>query len=590
MLKIVFIFLFLFQIAAAEDSLNSISGSMTVDAIPLSALLMTDMPVDGIVSGEAILSGDPENPQIELTAHIYNLILIKQCISAIPHNSFTLDQRQSLGIQAIANGKEFMGNSTSATGELSLSFKDGRISCSGTITSPGSSPLVFNFHVDAKLSLIPLSFHIDPKAPVSGTLSATGEISELLQLFSGTSILVSGEAEATVSLGGTVAHPIITGTCDLSKGVYEIPEIGVVLSGITAHLEGEGSALKIVDIRGMDRNGGTVTGNGSVMLSDEYPFTLDLILNHTIFLQQDYVYAVCSGPLTFKGDREAGKLQGTLSLDSGLISIPDKSSAVVNSVDVIYINRPTNAPPSLLVADTSKWPLTMEIQVSLPDNLQIEGRDLKSIWGGAITVNGTVENSELKGGLKIVDGEYLFNGNPFEIQKGTISFDGDVEKKTTLYVIASKDLDKVDVDVIARGSVKNPTISFRSNPPLPQKEILSWILFNRGSSEISQFQGTQLSESITNLKTNQQGPDVLSKIRSTLRIDRFEISRSEGDDSTSVDVEVGKYISEGVLVSVIKSDVNRIAIEAALTNRIKLQAQVGDDTEGQLLLKWKRNY
>src|SRR5690606_30756378 len=141
---------------------------------------------------------------------------------------------------------------------------------------------------------------------------------------------------------------------------------------------------------------------------------------------------------------------------------------------------------------------------------------------------------------------------------------------------------------IAKGPIKKPELSFRSNPPLPQREILSWILFNRGASEISPFQGSQLSESITNLSTNQEGPDILSKIRSTLKIDRFEICRNPKNDNNEVNVHVGKYISDNVLISVIKSDVNRLAIEATITERIKLQAQVGDDSQGQLLLKWKR--
>lgn len=57
----------------------------------------------------------------------------------------------------------------------------------------------------------------------------------------------------------------------------------------------------------------------------------------------------------------------------------------------------------------------------------------------------------------------------------------------------------------------NPEISFRSNPPMPQKRNSSWILFGRGTSEISPFQGTQLTESITNLKTNNKGSDVAHK-------------------------------------------------------------------------------
>ena len=39
-----------------------------------------------------------------------------------------------------------------------------------------------------------------------------------------------------------------------------------------------------------------------------------------------------------------------------------------------------------------------------------------------------------------------------------------------------------------------------------------------------------------------------------------------------------------------KSDVNRLSIEASLRKNVKLQAEVGDDAQGQILLKWKQDY
>jgi autotransporter translocation and assembly factor TamB len=55
-------------------------------------------------------------------------------------------------------------------------------------------------------------------------------------------------------------------------------------------------------------------------------------------------------------------------------------------------------------------------------------------------------------------------------------------------------------------------------------------------------------------------------------------------------VQVGKYIPQNVYVSVNKSDVNRVAVEATLMENIKLEADIGDDSEGNLILKWKRDY
>ncbi|MEI8366495.1 MAG: translocation/assembly module TamB domain-containing protein [Parachlamydiaceae bacterium] len=541
-------------------------ASMHIDAIPLSAILPASFPYKGTARGLATLKGESMHPQIELSLHVDDLTIIGPTARATPP----------------------------ASADITLSFANGELTASGTIITVGDSPITFNLHVPATVTLFPLAFDIDPKAPITGHASASGEISTLMQLVSDSKVLLSGQANTAITVTGTFGTPEIRGVCDITDGRYEIPEIGAVLSGLTAHIEGTGTQLQVLNLHAFDGRGGSVTGTGSMLLdfAKELPFSLELSLNQVVLLNQDYLYAVCSGPLMFHGDGSVGMIEGDLTLNTGEIIIPDQPQTTIYSVDVTFINVPqSTSPPQQFGVRHSDWPLKMDVRLNIPDNLSIHGRDLSSSWKGNLTIQGEIEALNLVGQLKVVNGEYLFNGNPFAIRQGTITFAGDVDKKTTLYVIARKDLDTVQVDVIAKGPVQNPTISFRSNPPLPQREILSWILFNRGSSEISQFQGAQLSESITNLKTGQQGgPDVLSKIRSSLGIDRFEIRRSSKGDNSNVDVQIGKYISEGVLISAIKSDVNRLAIEANITERIKLQAQVGDDTEGQLLLKWKRIY
>lgn len=545
---------------------EQLEGTATFHDIPLDILQPEEVvfPLRGSISGEATFSGTSTNPHIATTLHARGIALEDPAFAALPP----------------------------ASGEFTVSLDNHMLTCAGNLTAPNHPPIAVTLKFPASFSIEPLRFDIDGEAPIAGNISASGEIAPLIQMAS-SSIPLSGMAHAQASISGTFNAPLINGTCDLVNGRYEIPEIGVVLSNLSAHIEGAGTKLQITDVAAVDGRGGTLSGSGWMQLdaANKFPFQLDLLPLKTTLLNQDYISLICSGSLLLKGSGDGARLEGHLQLDQGLITIPERPSSVINSVDVTYINLPEHMPaPQGVAIKQAPWPFNLDIHLVIPENLPIRGPDLTSTWKGTIDVQGTAQHPLLGGQLKIVEGQYLFNGNPFEISEGTITFAGDIDKKTTLYVIARKDLDKVQVDIIAKGPVKNPSISFRSNPPLPQREILSWILFNSGTSEISQFQGAQLSESITNLKSNQEGPDVLTKIRSTLGIDRFEISRNPNSDESDVNVQVGKYISDGVLISVIKSDVNRLAIEAALTNRIKLQAQVGDDAEGQLFLKWKRNY
>lgn len=547
---------------------EEINGTLELQNMALSSLPLqwADKPAKGSVSLKAHITGSPSDPRVRLSLAAHELEVEDESLKKI----------------------------NPCRCELNAAIENGLFSSKGLLTIPNLPSLQFQVQLPIAFSISPWMFDVNKEAPLAGHLAAEGELSQILQNLMDNPLAFSGNVKMLLNLAGTVQQPQCTGHLNIHRGIYEIPEIGVLLKDLHAAIEVQGRHLVIKEIAASDGKGGRVYGKGYYDIDEKLqnPFILELNLQEAALLNQDNIKIISNGPLTFKGNAKEGLLAGQLQVSDATATIPERSYSTINTVDVTYVNIPKEAQkPQCSIAKKTPWPLSLDIHLDIPRSMSIESKDLTSSWKGEVAVQGKASAPQLFGELRISEGQYLFNGNPFALNQGTISFAGEFEKKTTLYVIAEKDLDKVKVDVIVKGAVKNPEISFRSNPPMPQREILSWLLFNRGTSQISPFQGAQLSESITNLSAaNQQGTDVLSKIRSTFKIDRFEIGRNPSIDNTGVNLEVGKYISDNILISVIKSDVNKIAIEANLTDRIKLQGQVGDDSQGKLLLKWKRDY
>lgn len=536
--------------------------------LPLKLLANHHLPsnLQGLISGNGIFNGTVANPAGQLNLKLHEIMF---------------------------NGKGFE-KIPSANANMIVYLNENELSFSGDIITSEHPPIHFESHLPLTISLMPPTATLNKQAAISALATASGEIAPILQLLFNDAPPISGMAKVQISVDGSLDAPQIHGSADLTEGAYEITDIGAVIKNITAHFEGSGSKVILRNLTADDGGKGQITGTGTLDLdiSQKFPFVLNLNIQDSALLNQDYAKGSFNGLLTLKGNMDEGTLSGNATTNSMAITIPEEAPALMNSVEVTYINQAEDDQHSPLPSPTSpSWPLHFDINVTAPKNISITGEDLTSEWKGHLMIQGSTPSPTLSGEFKIIHGQYLFNGKDFEINQGTITLEGDAAKKSTLYVIASKDLDKVKVEVIVKGPIKNPAISFRSNPPLPQREILSWILFNRGSSEISPFQGSQLTETITNLKSNNKskGPDILTKMRNALGIDRFDISRDENSEN-GVSVQVGKYISQNVFVSLKKSDVNRIAVEAALMPNIKLQAQVGDDSEGQILLKWKHDY
>ena len=89
-------------------------------------------------------------------------------------------------------------------------------------------------------------------------------------------------------------------------------------------------------------------------------------------------------------------------------------------------------------------------------------------------------------------------------------------------------------------------ITFTSEPPLPQDEVLARILFNRATANLSPFQVAQLAAAAAELAGG-GGNGLLSQLRSATGLDDLDII-TEDDGSTAV--RAGRYLDENVYVDV----------------------------------------
>lgn len=547
-----------------------VSTNTRIRNVPLEVFYPHDFttPMTGNISAEASLIGRPDEFTGELQATLTNIQVHDSSYSQKAPFAATIDGR----------------------------INKSAIVVSAQVNGVTPKPIEIQAELPIQTSLNPPNLNIDAQAPLKAHLLAEGEIAPLLELLVIESSSLTGKVSVELDAHGSFNDPHIKGNIAIKNGSFESSDTGAVFHHLNARLEANDQTLVLREFETKDMNDGMIRGTGVLELKRElgFPFSLQLQLSRIRILNLDFAKSIASGEATVKGTSRGAKVTGQLVTDSLQVTIPEQTSAVANSIDVKYINLQKGEVSPIFTSSQPRWPVELDVKIDASKNATIKAKSLSSHWQGGVRVNGTAHAPQLFGDFKIIKGEYDFNGKTFDIKEGTITFAGDPEKKTTLYVIASKDLGKLIAEVILKGSVKNPSIAFRSNPPMSQREILSWILFGRGATDITPFQGAELSQSVNNLaKESNKGPDVLTKIRDSIGVDRIDISKSEGNESNEVSLQVGKYISRGVFVTLnksITSEANQVGIEANLWPNIKAEAHVGDDASTQFQLKWKRDY
>lgn len=422
-------------------------------------------------------------------------------------------------------------------------------------------------------------------------LYGSGEVASFVEFFFEKSTSLSGSLLVDLHLTGTLEKPRLHGDISLKKGAYESLDSGAVLSDIEAHLDGKGDLL----LSAHDKEGGTLQATGHVNLSSlDFPYVINVQTSHLTLIRLDYAKVSTNGSLHLTGNINEGSIDGTLTVHRALLSIPEHVPATMKKLDVTFLNgEGPLAPPLKLVKEGAHYPLHLNITLKAPGHVFVQGKNLRSEWEGELTFTGDPAHPLINGSLNLQSGRYALNGKNFEGISGAVTFSGDPALKTTLYIVAEQQIDHMRVQIILKGPIHGPKLAFRSNPPLPEKEILSWILFNRTSKDITPLQGASLYQSLFTLSGGKDQSNLLGRLREQIGIDRVDIKNIETDGDNEVSVSVGKYLSDGILISVSKSitaEANQVALEAHLTPHIKLQGEVGDNAEGRLHLKWENDY
>ncbi len=479
---------------------------------------------------------------------------------------------------------------------VSLIFTKKQLKTTPILATFGTSSLKI---AKAKLPISfspPFSFTLDKTKDFKADTEISGEIASFIEIFKKSDSNLSGFANLKVALQGPLNDPHFVGNGTLANGTFEIPETGALYKNIHATFESHDNEVLFKELTASDAFDGDIRGQGIINLNMEkhFPFAFNLQIKNTKLLRLDYATAVGNALLKLSGDINGATLEGEVIAHDAKVVIPEESAGLVYSVDVTYINQDeSETPPTIYAEKKETWPIELNLDFKVKEPFSIKGTDLKSRWKGSLNVKGTSYKPELFGEFKLLDGQYKFRGKIFEIKEGQIAFSGEPAKKTSLYIIASQEIGDIRADVILKGPLKSPAISFRSSPHLSQREILSWILFGHGAQDLNAFEGSELNRSIKDLNTDSHGIDLITKIRNKIGIDTIDLNTNSEGESNEMSVKVGKYISQGILVSVNKSisaEANRLEIEAKLFKNFKVQAEVGDDAAGQLKLKWKTDY
>jgi translocation and assembly module TamB len=553
--------------AAGTYASNHVDFDLDFKDLPLELLKVAGIPgLKGKASGAIVLGGHPEKPEV-----VYELFAV------------------GLGIEEV-----YFPDLPAPSLDLKGSFSNQRLKADLDFQGLTPDPLKASAEFPLAFSLAPFLFAVDSQGAMDVNLHGEVPLPHVASLLNLDDQELEGRVEATLSVLGTVANPRVTGGLRMSEGAYENFRTGTILKEATFLLTAENGRLLIQDAGATDGEKGSIALNGWFDLAPDrdFPFHVDIALRDAILIRHDSVTATMRGDIVFAGTSKGALLSGEVTLYPLEVRIPRRLPLEVADLEIIEIHKEETETPVREARKPAQDSFAeIRITIVIPGRAHLSGRGLDSEWQGRLEIQGPASDPVISGELSVVRGHFNFLGKRFNLTRGVVSLLGDVPPSPILNVRAEASTREMTAFLELSGKVDSPELALTSQPPLPNDEILSRLLFGRSVTQITPLQALQLAHALDVL-AGRRGFDLIDHTRRMLGLDLLEI-RDLGVEMDEAALRAGKYLAENVYIEVeqgLGPESGRASLQWEITPNITIQTEVGINAEAGAGVLWKWDY
>ncbi len=395
---------------------------------------------------------------------------------------------------------------------------------------------------------------------------------------------VEGAIHGRVRVGGSSGRPEPQGELVLEGAGLSVPALGLRPRGIRMDLRVREDLR--VEVEGEASAGGRAAISGSVDLSELTNPGFDLRFGLAGFQAVDRrdLTAAIGGELTLAGSFREPLIGGVANFEQGELFLEEfarEAMAVDLSNPLLLDVVDTTVVAGGAAAELARSPflenLRVDVALSLEQDFWI--RSLDSTQGMDVELAGELGLSfdragrefRLAGSLEAVRGSYTQLGRIFDVETGTLDFVGTPGIDPSLSIQAVHRFrrevgEPLNVLANVSGTLQVPevTLSSDAQPPIPESDLISYMLFGRpsyalASGEVSVVDraAAGLGSAFLNLGVSQLG----TTFSRSLGVDYLSVSQAQQAGSlaalgrtaglfSATQIEMGRYIGDNVFLAV----------------------------------------
>jgi autotransporter translocation and assembly factor TamB len=578
----------------ADGALGSPSETLqvrtsNVDVAQLDRLLLGEQRLAGRLNATAMISGPTKEPRVE--------------------GEFTLTQgafRQFM-FDSLSGKVDYVGRGMNVDVRLQQTPQ-------AWLTATGYAPLSL-FRRNAGT----LGDHELPAAGEAIELQvASSEIDlGVIQGFTSYVTNVTGALQANVKVTGSGYDPHFDGIVDIRGGTFEVPDLGTAYTGLDTRIDLKDEGVTISEMRIVDEHQKVMTVGGTIAVHERAVGAVDVKVQSEDFEVIDNQLAdlKLDTDVRITGELRKPRVEGFVEVETGSVDVArllEEVTADPYSTEALELDplnpaaaAPAPAPAPATLQATILDALDLNLGVAVPSSLVLRGNDLRptnapidfgdlnATVGGAVQVRKAPgQKFRLTGEVNTVRGSYTFQGRRFDILRdGRIRFAGTEDIDPQIDLRARRLISGVEVFVRVLGSMRMPELTFSSNPPQDQADILSLIVFNMPINELGEGQQVSLVERAGALAGGYLVSGLTRSIAEALELDEFEIV-AQGEGTLGPTLSIGEQVGERLFFRIRQGfgaeQATEFILEYQIADFLRLQGSIAETAGGTQRTTFRR--